>query len=99
MKCGTTEPRLAITLPYLVQQITVESAATRDFATASFSIMALEMPMALIGYTALSVDRTMTRWTRAPIAALSRLSAPRMFVRTASIGKNSHDGTCLSAAA
>ena len=37
----------------------------------------------------------MTRWTRAAIAAFSRFSAPRTLVRTASIGKNSHDGTCF----
>ncbi len=41
----------------------------------------------------------MTRLTPAAMAALSRFSAPRTLVRTASMGKNSHEGTCLSAAA
>src|SRR5690349_8130202 len=99
MKCGTTEPRLAITFPYRVQQITVVRPPTRDFAIASFSIIALEIPMALIGYTALSVDSTITFLTPADNAAFRTFSAPSSLVRMASIGKNSHDGTCLSAAA
>lgn len=33
------------------------------------------------------------------IAAVSTFSVPSTFVFTASIGKNSHEGTCLSAAA
>ena len=57
------------------------------------------MPMALMGYAALSVDRQTMRRTPAPIAAVSTLSVPSTLVRTASMGKNSQEGTCLSAAA
>ena len=71
----------------------------RDFATATFSSMALVMPIALIGYAALSVDRQITHLTPASIAAVSTLSVPITLVCTASIGKNSQDGTCFSAAA
>ena len=63
------------------------------------SIMALDFPMALMGYAALSVDRHTTRDTPSSIAACSTLSVPMTFVRTASMGKNSQEGTCLSAAA
>ncbi len=55
-------------------------------ATITFSIMALLMPMALIGYTALSVLRQITRWTRAARAASKTFSVPSMLVRTASMG-------------
>jgi hypothetical protein len=55
--------------------------------------------MALIGYTALSVLRQTTRFTPHSIAASSTFSVPSTLVRTACIGWNSHDGTCLSAAA
>src|SRR4026207_405388 len=81
IKWGTTDPRLAMTLPYRVQQITVRFPPTRDLAIASFSIIALEMPIALIGYTALSVDSTMTFLTPAERAALRTFSAPSSFVR------------------
>jgi hypothetical protein len=47
----------------------------------------------------LSVESTMTRVAPAAIAAFSMFSVPRVLVRTASIGKNSQEGTCLSAAA
>ncbi len=39
------------------------------------------------------------RRTLAATAASMTFSVPRMLVRTASIGWNSHDGTCFSAAA
>ncbi len=71
----------------------------RDDATITFSIIAFEIPMALIGYTALSVLRHTTRFTPAATAASSTFSVPSTLVRTASIGWNSHDGTCFSAAA
>ena len=97
---GITLPRLHITLPYRVQQMVVCSAGMfRAFAWITFSISALEMPMALMGYAALSVDRQTMRRTPAPIAAVSTLSVPSTLVRTASMGKNSQEGTCLSAAA
>ena len=47
-KSGITEPLEAMTLPYRVTQITVEPLL-RDLAIATFSIIALEMPIAFIG--------------------------------------------------
>ena len=95
-----TDPLEHITLPYLVPQIIVLSSLTvRDLATKIFSIMALEVPIALTGYAALSVERQITFFTPASIAAVSTLSVPMQFVLTASSGKNSQLGTCLSAAA
>lgn len=45
-----TDPREHMTLPYRVQQILVLSGDTvRDLATMTFSIMALEVPIALTG--------------------------------------------------
>src|SRR5574344_1089133 len=100
MKRGITEPLEHITFPYLVQHIKVLSCSTvLDFATITFSIIALDVPMAFIGYAALSVKIQMTFLTPASIAAVSTLSVPIIFVLTASIGKNSHDGTCFRAAA
>ena len=50
MKRGMTEPREHMTLPYLVQQMAVFSGETvLDLATITFSIMALEVPMAFTG--------------------------------------------------
>ena len=58
---GITEPLEAITLPYLVPQINVCSLSTfLDFATNTFSIIDFEIPIALIGYAALSVDKQIT---------------------------------------
>ena len=89
-----------MTLPYLVQQILIlEDGTVRDLATATFSIIALDIPMALTGYAALSVDRQTTFLTPASIAAFRTFSVPMTLVLIASIGKNSHEGTCLSAAA
>ena len=97
---GITEPREHITLPYRVQQIFVFSGSTcLDFATATRSAKALVTPIALTGYAALSVERQITDLTPAAIAAVRTLSVPITIVFTASIGKNSHDGTCFSAAA
>ena len=45
---GITDPRLHITFPYLVQQILV-FRLVRAFATMTFSIMALDVPMAFTG--------------------------------------------------
>ena len=101
IKRGMTDPLEHITLPYLVQQMTVSplSAATRAFAATTCSIIAFEMPIALIGYAALSVERQTIFLTPSSMAACRRLSVPSTLVRTASIGKNSQLGTCLSAAA
>ena len=57
------------------------------------------MPMAEVGYTALSVDKQTTFCTRFWMAASNRFSLPLMLVFTASIGKLSQDGTCFIAAA
>lgn len=86
-KSGMTEPREAITLPKRVPQITVAvPSRLRLAATITFSIIALEMPMALIGYTALSVLRQTARLTPAATAASSTFSVPSTLVRTACIG-------------
>ena len=63
------------------------------------SIIALLMPIALMGYTALSVLKQTTDCTPAWSAARTTFSLPMTFVLTASMGKNSHEGTCFSAAA
>ena len=70
-----------------------------DFATITFSIIALEVPIAFTGYAALSVERHITFFTPASIAAVNTFSVPNTLVFTASTGKNSHDGTCFNAAA
>ena len=50
IQSGITEPREHITLPYLVQHILVFDWSTvRDFATITFSIIALLVPMAFTG--------------------------------------------------
>lgn len=46
----------------------------------TFSIIALDMPIALIGYTALSVLRHTIRLTRLAIAASRTFSVPKIFV-------------------
>src|SRR6516165_5578455 len=86
-KRGITEPRDAITLPYRVTQMVLwPLARLRDFATATFSISAFDIPIALIGYTALSVLNTITFFTPLAMAAFSVFSVPRMLVATASMG-------------
>ena len=45
-----------------------------DFATTTFSIIALLVPIALTGYAALSVERQITLLTPASIAAFNTLS-------------------------
>ena len=81
-------------------QIVVLAGSTlRDLATNTFSIIALEMPMALMGYTALSVLRQIMRFTPHCTAASVAFSVPRTLVFTASSGWNSQDGTCFNAAA
>ena len=50
MNSGITDPRDAITLPYLVpQRIVPFGRARRDRATISFSMIAFDNPIALIG--------------------------------------------------
>ena len=84
-----------------VQQSVVRAPcpSERPRASTTFSISALDMPIALIGYAALSVERHTTLLTPASIAACRTLSVPSTFVLTACMGKNSQEGTCLSAAA
>ena len=55
--------------------------------------------IALTGYAALSVDKQTTFLTPASMAAVRTFSVPKTLVLTASMGKNSHDGTCFNAAA
>ena len=86
-------------MPDVAEKIKFYIGDVRDFATMTFSIIALEVPIALTGYAALSVDRHTTFLTPASMAAVSTFSVPMTFVFTASMGKNSQDGTCLSAAA
>ena len=76
-----------------------DAGLLRAKACAVFSISALDMPIALTGWTALSVPRQTTERTPLALAASSTLEDPSTLVCTAWIGKNSHDGTCLSAAA
>src|SRR5262245_56356280 len=84
---GITDPREAMTLPYRVTQIVVSlGVSPRDFAIATFSINAFDIPIALIGWTALSVLRTIAVLTRFTIAAFRVFSVPRTLVATASIG-------------
>ncbi len=71
----------------------------RAKACATFSIIAFEMPIALTGYAALSVPRQTTLRTLLALLASMTFAEPSTLVRTASSGKNSQDGTCLSAAA
>ena len=65
------------------------------------SWIALVMPMTLVGLHALSVEiaTTVSIFSCNSLIARTMFSAPSMFVRTASYGKYSHAGTCLSAAA
>ena len=63
-----------------------ESVRLRERATITFSMIAFDMPMALMGYTALSVERQMTFLTPALMAASSTFSVPMTFVLTASMG-------------
>src|ERR1035437_7361111 len=100
MNSGITDPLDAITFPYRVRQNTVDvSLYMRALATMHFSIRAFDMPIAFTGYTALSVLRTITLLTLEATAAFIAFSAPSVLVCIASIGKNSQDGTCFSAAA
>ena len=97
---GITEPLEHITLPYLVQHILVFFSSTvLDFATITFSIIAFDVPIAFTGYAALSVERQTTFLTPSFIAQARTFSVPKTFVLTASIGKNSQEGTCFKAAA
>ena len=98
IQSGITLPLEHITLPYLVQQIFV-FLAVLAFATTTFSIIAFDVPIALTGYAALSVERQTTFLTPASMAALRTFSVPKTLVLTASIGKNSQEGTCFKAAA
>ena len=95
-----TEPRDIMTFPYLVIEILVLLSGkflAKDCAT--FSIRDLLMPIALIGYTALSVLKHTIPFTPYLTALPMTFELPVIFVATASIGKNSHDGTCFNAAA
>lgn len=97
---GITLPREHMTLPYRVQEITVPvPLASLALARITFSIIALLIPMALMGYAALSVDKQTILFTPNCTAAVKTLFVPSTLVRTASMGKNSQEGTCFKAAA
>src|SRR5699024_10095567 len=97
---GITEPREHMTFPYLtVDTVVPLDGLFRAKACAVFSMSALDMPIALMGCTALSVPRHTTERTPLALAACSTYKLPRILVCTAWNGKNPHDGTCLSAAA
>ncbi|MNG41060.1 hypothetical protein D3C84_1299930 [compost metagenome] len=66
--------------------MTISLGKFRDLPTITFSIIAFEVPMALMGYTALSVLRQTTRLTPLAIAASNTLSVPMTLVLTASMG-------------
>ena len=70
-----------------------------DLASIIFSIKALDIPIALIGLTDLSVLKKTIFLTLESFAASIIFSVPKILVFTASWGKNSHDGTCFKAAA
>src|ERR1022692_236222 len=79
--------------------VVADAGLLRANACAVFSIRALLMPIALMGYTALSVLRHTTDLTPLAAAASITLALPATLVRTACVGKNSQDGTCFRAAA
>ena len=76
-----------------------ESSKLRDLANITFSIRAFVIPIALIGYAALSVLKITTFLTSKASADKSTFSVPITFVLIASNGKNSQEGTCFKAAA
>jgi len=64
-----TEPLEHITFPYRTQQTVVGALSSIIVdETATFSINAFVIPIALMGYTALSVLRHTTRFTLCSIA-------------------------------
>ena len=72
-----------------------ESAA----AVISRSPISLDVPITLVGFTALSVEVKITRATPLAMAASITFWVPSILVRTAWVGLSSQSGTCLSAAA
>src|SRR5665647_2740470 len=86
-----TEPREYMTLPYRVTEtVVLDLGWLRANACAVFSISALDMPMALTGYTALSVLRHTTDRTPAAAAASITLWLPMTLVLTAWAGTVSY---------
>src|SRR6266850_8012525 len=83
----------------MIDTVVEDEGLLRAKAWAVFSMRAFVMPMALIGYTALSVLRQTTDRTPQSAAASITFALPLILVRTACAGKNSQDGTCFSAAA
>jgi hypothetical protein len=100
MNNGITDPREYITFPYRVITILVfDFGLLRAKDVAVFSIKAFDIPIAFIGYTALSVLKQTTELTPKFSELLRTFALPCTFVATASNGKNSQDGTCFRAAA
>ena len=60
MNKGITDPLDPITFPYLVPQKTELLLRVLEFAIITFSINAFDIPMAFIGYAALSVLKITT---------------------------------------
>ena len=84
---GMTDPREAMTFPYRVRHSTGSPGSIcRERAITFFSMMALVMPIALMGYAALSVERKMAFCTWFATHAEITLSEPTTFVLTASMG-------------
>ena len=92
-----TEPRVYNTLPYLTQLILVFSG--QSTLSANFSIKALVIPIALIGYTLLSVLNSVRFLTLLEIAASITFLLPIILVFMCSQVAFSPEGTCFKAAA
>ena len=95
---GTTLPELPSTLP----KRTIEKRVTccvSDRACRISSASRLEVPMILVGRTALSVEISTKSCTPHSTAAVDRVRVPNALVRMPSAGLCSTMGTCLYAAA
>ena len=98
-KRGTTEPREPITLPNLVLlKILRPSFFTALAAVISFSPISFEVPITLVGFTALSLLVKSTYFTPQEVAALIMFSTPTILVWTTSNGLYSERITCFKAA-
>ena len=71
----------------------------RENCCMSISVMRLVAPITLVGFTALSVDISTSRFTPCSEADISRLRVPNTLFFMASAGEVSMAGTCLWAAA
>ena len=99
-KSGTTEPREPATLPKRVQVKSVRAFLPRRkfIAVKSRSPISFEVPMTLVGFTALSEEVNSTFSSPWASATRPTTSQPSTLTLTAENGLRSQDGTCLSAA-